>query len=142
MSDTSFHPPAWGADDPNLTTWVKDCSPFLLLPPPGPFCGWRDPFLIGRPGRKPAGSDARSEDWTIMIGSGITGVGGTALVYRTSALGKGERVSKSGSWTEPVSFCNTRGYYINHYMSEMVYTICKCTKLSDKINQASPALRK
>lgn len=85
-------------DDELLINWKKVESPFLPLPPPEmELTGWRDPFVftcntlptedVGtplsfRPENGPPG-------YRILMGSGIKGKGGTALVYRSSDLMKG-----------------------------------------------------
>lgn len=68
------------ADDPLLVHWTKLEFPWLALPPRNDLGGWRDPFVIGRPGQN--GLDC----WTLVIGSGIKFNGGTVLVYRTTGV--------------------------------------------------------
>jgi beta-fructofuranosidase len=64
--------PCRRTDDPKLTHWVKSEVPWLALPPPSmDLGGWRDPYIIGRPGQD--GQDL----WTLIIGSGINADGGT-----------------------------------------------------------------
>lgn len=68
-------------DDGDLVAWVKDSVPFLALPPPDlQLTGWRDPFVVERP------CAANGHEWVVLIGSGLKGVGGTCLVYRTPDL--------------------------------------------------------
>lgn len=62
----------------DLRTWQKHpANPVLPAPPPGlEVTGFRDPYAF------------RGEDglWRILVGSGIRGVGGTALLYRSADL--------------------------------------------------------
>ncbi|KAG2494571.1 hypothetical protein HYH03_007337 [Edaphochlamys debaryana] len=68
-------------NDPKLTYWTKTEYPFLSLPPPNMgLGGWRDPYIIGRPGQD--GQD----HWSIVIGSGVKDSGGTILVYTSPEL--------------------------------------------------------
>jgi len=41
---------------------------------------WRDPFIVERP------NASNNHEWVMLMGSGIKGVGGTTLVYRTPSL--------------------------------------------------------
>ncbi|GFH20191.1 beta-fructofuranosidase, insoluble isoenzyme CWINV6, partial [Haematococcus lacustris] len=65
------------AGDPLLRKWIKGSAPLLALPPTNSLTGWRDPFLIGRPG------DGTHVKWTMMLGSGHAApiAAGTALIY-------------------------------------------------------------
>jgi beta-fructofuranosidase len=68
---TCTHSLARHADDHDLITWCKDSAPFLELPPPDlELTGWRDPFVVERP------SAANGNEWIVLIGSGLKGVGG------------------------------------------------------------------
>ncbi|KAF5831773.1 glycosyl hydrolase [Dunaliella salina] len=77
------HPPrSHTGSDPLLREFVKGEQPFLPHPPFRGLTGWRDPFLIGRPG------DGRHDRWAIIFGSGFDRTGpspdkqaGAALVY-------------------------------------------------------------
>jgi hypothetical protein len=72
-------------DDPELKEWVKLPGPFLPQPAAAlQLTGWRDPFILERP----CGS---SPCWYVMVGAGVKGKCGTALVYRNRDL-------KSGEW--------------------------------------------
>lgn len=53
--------------------------PALSQPPGdiGPLIGWRDPYIFEGP------SEANGGIYRLLIGSGLQGIGGTALVYRT-----------------------------------------------------------
>jgi beta-fructofuranosidase len=57
--------------------WKKGDAPLLALPPHAGLTGWRDPFLVGRPG------DGLHDKWTMVIGSGHAQPihAGTALAY-------------------------------------------------------------
>lgn len=72
-------------DDANLIQWQKSSKPLVELPPVGlgELAGWRDPFIVSRPGQM--GCD----EWVMLVGSGIKEVGGTVLVYKSSSLTKG-----------------------------------------------------
>ncbi|KXZ49899.1 hypothetical protein GPECTOR_19g350 [Gonium pectorale] len=89
---------AWAdPDDPKLLHWTKEDVPFLSLPPPNmELTAWRDPFVIGRPGKD--GQDC----WTVMIGAGVKERGGTALVYRAESL-------RGGSWSYAGELCRGKG---------------------------------
>lgn len=81
------HPRSAGSD-PLLNSWTKGAEPLLPLPPSGNLTGWRDPFLVGRPG------DGIHDKWTMLIGAGYQagthgapsehGVG-AALVYESDS---------------------------------------------------------
>jgi len=69
------------AVDESLREWRKLEQPMIELPPAQssmPLTGWRDPFIVKR-----LPSD---NSWTMLIGSGIRGVGGAPLVYRSDSL--------------------------------------------------------
>lgn len=67
----------------NLSRWHKADMPFLSLPPPDlPLAGWRDPFIIQR-------GDGVDTPWIMLLGSGLKGRGGTALVYHSYDLFQG-----------------------------------------------------
>jgi beta-fructofuranosidase len=87
---------AW-SDDPMLVKWHKDPAPIIPAPPAGiKITGFRDPSVW------------RSGDWYYMtVGSGVDGVGGCALLYRSKAgLGANEELKQweylhpltSGTW--------------------------------------------
>lgn len=79
--------PCRPSDDPGLTSWVK--LPGSFLPPPPPslgVTGWRDPFVLEQP--CPAAGQ-QSKYWYVMVGAGLAGRGGTALVYRSMSLTAG-----------------------------------------------------
>jgi beta-fructofuranosidase len=63
---------AW-SDDPMLVKWQKDSTPIIPAPPAGmKITGFRDPSVW------------RSGDWYYMtVGSGVEGVGGCVLLYRS-----------------------------------------------------------
>ena len=88
-------------EDPNdelLINWKKIEAPFLPLPPAEmELTGWRDPFLFAH-NTLPTGvagtplsfrSQDGPQEYRILMGSGIKGKGGTALVYRSSDPMKG-----------------------------------------------------
>jgi len=68
-------------DDPNLRKWNKiQENPVISLPPSGvTVTGWRDPSLW-----------KEGDTWYMVIGSGAQGVGGMALMYRSTDLRKWE----------------------------------------------------
>lgn len=67
-----------------MSTWVKEDVPFLALPPSDiPLGGWRDPYIIGRPGQ---GGNTR---WRMIIGSGLKNKGGIVMVYESDHLSHG-----------------------------------------------------
>jgi hypothetical protein len=72
-------------DDDNLIQWQKSSKPLIELPPVGlgQLAGWRDPFIVSRPGQM--GCD----EWVMLVGSGIKEVGGSVLVYKSSSLTEG-----------------------------------------------------
>lgn len=78
--------------DPYLQTWVKEPEPWLDSPPPRlPVNCFRDPFLLERP------TADNDYNWRVMIGSCVETLEGdcgscvgTALVYRSKQLRKGE----------------------------------------------------
>jgi beta-fructofuranosidase len=67
---------AW-SDDARLVKWTKDPQPIVAAPPAGmKITGFRDP------------SAWRQGDWYYMtVGSGVAGVGGCVLLYRSPAKG-------------------------------------------------------
>eukprot|EP00877_Chromochloris_zofingiensis_P013104 jgi/Chrzof1/8047/UNPLg00092.t1 len=74
--------PVDAADD-DLKEWKK--LPGSFLPKPAAdmdLTGWRDPFIIERP-------TADNPYWVCMIGAGVRGVAGTAMVYRSKDLYSG-----------------------------------------------------
>ncbi|KFM23987.1 Beta-fructofuranosidase, insoluble isoenzyme CWINV6 [Auxenochlorella protothecoides] len=73
--------PAGPADD-LLVEWVKHERPFLDLPPNHvQLTGWRDPFIYTANTAGVPGTGFRVQEHRMLIGSGIKGQGGTALVY-------------------------------------------------------------
>jgi len=75
------------AVDRKLAVWRKLSQPVVELPPPQdelPLTGWRDPFIL-----KPRTAGNESNEWVMLIGSGIKGVGGTVLLYRSAHLSYG-----------------------------------------------------
>eukprot|EP00877_Chromochloris_zofingiensis_P008156 jgi/Chrzof1/3594/Cz13g01200.t1 len=71
------------AADSDLKEWKKLPGSFLPTPPAEmALTGWRDPFIIERP-------SAHSPYWVCMIGAGVRGVAGTAMVYRSKDLYSG-----------------------------------------------------
>ena len=74
------------ASDPLLTRWRKLDVPVLPLPPPNAgLVGWRDPFVFEAPGVNGA------TEWAMLLGSGLKGKGGAALIYRAPSLTSGWR---------------------------------------------------
>jgi beta-fructofuranosidase len=72
------------ADDPDLKQWLKLPGSFLQSPSPDlGLTGWRDPFVLQRPGPD-------SDWWYVMIGAGVKDSCGTALVYKSRRLTSGE----------------------------------------------------
>jgi beta-fructofuranosidase len=67
--------------DPDLRTWHKvPENPVIAAPPEGlPVAGWRDPALW-----------REGDIWHMVIGSGVGGVGGMALLYRSRDLRRWE----------------------------------------------------
>ncbi len=54
-----------------MSSWAKAPAPPLPLPPHRHLTGWRDPFLVGRPG------DAHGHGkWTLLLGAGHRAGGG------------------------------------------------------------------
>ncbi|GFR46492.1 hypothetical protein Agub_g8070, partial [Astrephomene gubernaculifera] len=83
-------------EDPKLTYWTKIEYPWLSLPPPSMgLAGWRDPYIIHRPGRD--GHDC----WSLLIGSGVKDNGGTVLLYTSRDLLDG--------WELHGELCHGRG---------------------------------
>jgi hypothetical protein len=91
-------------DDDLLVHWRKVDAPFLSHPPAGmDLTGWRDPFILGdqiphlesslSAGNgtpfsfsSPVDSSPVKKQHRMLMGSGIRGGGGTALVYKSSDL--------------------------------------------------------
>ncbi|KAF5830052.1 glycosyl hydrolase [Dunaliella salina] len=66
--------------DPLLRRWRKGEKPLLDAPPFKCLTGWRDPFLVGRPG------DGLHNKYTMIIGAGFSErPRGTALVYTSNS---------------------------------------------------------
>ncbi|KXZ49898.1 hypothetical protein GPECTOR_19g349 [Gonium pectorale] len=85
-------------EDPKLTYWTKIEFPWLSLPPPSMnLAGWRDPYVISRPGKD--GED----HWSLVIGSGVKEEGGVVLVYTSKEL-----MSPDG-WQLQGELCHGRG---------------------------------
>ncbi len=62
--------------DDDLLTWRKDPRNPVLRPPPGlALEGWRDPCVWREDGA-----------WTMALGSGLRGLGGAVLLYRSADL--------------------------------------------------------
>ncbi|KAL4855527.1 Acid beta-fructofuranosidase 4 [Chlorella vulgaris] len=82
-------------DDELLIRWRKIESPFLHLPPSDlQLTGWRDPFIFSTntaAAPTPDGFQANgySKEMRMLIGSGLKGKGGTALVYKSVSLLEG-----------------------------------------------------
>lgn len=74
--------------DELLRKWKKIEMPFLKLPPKGlELTGWRDPFICQMDHQSTL--QDRNSQYTMLIGSGIKGKGGTALVYKSKSLEDG-----------------------------------------------------
>jgi hypothetical protein len=69
-------------DDELLVHWRKVPMPLMELPHTGQLTAWRDPWFVEQ-------GDGAGTPWTMLIGSGLRGAGGTALVYRTQELTRG-----------------------------------------------------
>jgi hypothetical protein len=81
------------ADDPDLTFWVKLPDPVMSTPPAGlNISCWRDPFCLSRPAA--AGGQDDDDEWVVLLASGIRGVGGAVLCFRSRHLTHGE----GGEW--------------------------------------------
>jgi sucrose-6-phosphate hydrolase SacC (GH32 family) len=87
-------------EDDLLVRWRKQAAPFLPLPPAHMgLTGWRDPFVFevgaeaggggGGGGGGARSAFAQAREWRMLIGSGLKGQGGAALVYRSSELTAG-----------------------------------------------------
>ncbi|KAL4420475.1 hypothetical protein ABPG75_010131 [Micractinium tetrahymenae] len=84
-------------DDELLIRWRKVPSPFLHLPPSHlQLTGWRDPFIfVTNTAASPVDDDGGfsangySQELRMLIGSGLKGQGGTALVYKSRSLLEG-----------------------------------------------------
>jgi len=75
-------------DDDLLVKWRKLDNPFLKLPPKGlDLTGWRDPFIF-QFGKIPGLVQDSETQYSMLIGAGIKGKGGTALVYKSKFLNK------------------------------------------------------
>jgi sucrose-6-phosphate hydrolase SacC (GH32 family) len=75
-------------DDDLLVKWKKIDNPFLKLPPKGlDLTGWRDPFIF-QFGKVPGLEQGDGTQYSMLIGAGIKGKGGTALVYKSNYLNK------------------------------------------------------
>ncbi|PNW74664.1 hypothetical protein CHLRE_12g488000v5 [Chlamydomonas reinhardtii] len=82
--------------DPKLTHWTKIEYPWMALPPAHwGLGGWRDPYIISRPGADGSGC------WSLIIGSGVKDNGGTVLVYKSKELLDG--------WQLHGELCHGRG---------------------------------
>jgi sucrose-6-phosphate hydrolase SacC (GH32 family) len=77
-------------NDDLLIHWDKLEIPFLNLPPKGyDLTGWRDPFIVSLAGcGENDNGNSKDLQYTMLIGSGIKGKGGTALVYGSDRLEK------------------------------------------------------
>ena len=54
-------------------------APLLSLPPPSvPLAGWRDPFIFETGGN--------GREWGMLMGTGLKGQGGAAMIYRSKDL--------------------------------------------------------
>ena len=64
-------------DDPDLRTWRKIAENPVIAAPPETMtvAGWRDPALW-----------KEGDSWLMVVGSGVRGVGGMALLYRSPDL--------------------------------------------------------
>ena len=64
-------------DDPDLRTWRKIAENPVIVTPPETMtvAGWRDPALW-----------KEGDSWLMVGGSGVRGVGGMALLYRSPDL--------------------------------------------------------
>ncbi|GLC44140.1 Putative beta-Fructufuranosidase [Pleodorina starrii] len=81
-------------DDELLAKWRKVPMPLMELPHTGQLEAWRDPWFVEQ-------GDGRGKEWTMLIGSGLKGQGGTVLVYRTQDLTRGWRfISDMCSWPD------------------------------------------
>jgi hypothetical protein len=69
---------AAAADDPDLTVWTKLPTPVMELAPSGITC-WRDPCVVQRP----AAAGGSSDEWVVGLASGIKGVGGAVLRFKS-----------------------------------------------------------
>ncbi|WIA42006.1 hypothetical protein OEZ86_009303 [Tetradesmus obliquus] len=67
-------------DDPDLTVWRKLPEPVMATAPAGlNITCWRDPFCIARP----AAAGGSGEEWVVGLASGVKGVGGAVLRFRS-----------------------------------------------------------
>lgn len=73
--------------DPNcekLSIWHKSQIPFLAHPPAKmQLTGWRDPFILFDKSKNGV------KEYRMLIGSGIKGVGGAVLIYKSTSLASG-----------------------------------------------------
>ncbi|KAG2484235.1 hypothetical protein HYH03_016970 [Edaphochlamys debaryana] len=69
-------------DDELLQRWRKVPMPLMELPHTGQLTAWRDPWFV-------EAGDGAGREWTMLIGSGLKGAGGTALVYRSADITRG-----------------------------------------------------
>ncbi|PNH04923.1 hypothetical protein TSOC_008958, partial [Tetrabaena socialis] len=82
-------------DDELLVRWRKVPMPLMELPHTGQLTAWRDPWFVET-------GDGCGRQWTMLIGSGLKGAGGTALVYRSHEITKGWRFEGHlCSWPNP-----------------------------------------
>lgn len=93
--------------DDDLVTWTKVDVPVIPLPPPNmPLAGWRDPVVVacraGSPSAATSLVDSTTDEWVCLIGSGLMGQGGTALVYSASNL-------TAGPWRFEGELCHGDG---------------------------------
>ncbi|KAG2484234.1 hypothetical protein HYH03_016969 [Edaphochlamys debaryana] len=71
-------------DDDLLISWRKVPMPLMEAPHTGELQAWRDPWFV-------EAGDGAGREWTMLIGSGLKGAGGTALVYRSADITRGWR---------------------------------------------------
>lgn len=70
--------------DDLLRVWTKNSTPMIELPPADlPLVGWRDPFIFETGGN--------GREWGMLIGTGLKGQGGAAMIYRSKDLHSGWR---------------------------------------------------
>lgn len=76
------------ADDPDLTEWVKLPQPVIYPAPAGlNISCWRDPFCVQRP----AAAGGSGDEWVILLASGIRGIGGAVLRFKSKHFTHGEQ---------------------------------------------------
>lgn len=74
-------------EDEMMISWKKLEQPFLPLPPCDlQLTGWRDPYVFTP---APPRDDSFEVEHSMLIGSGIKGRGGTALLYRSNSITNG-----------------------------------------------------